>query len=248
MDDMQMMNMDHLPEIPQEQAQQEDSQQDQQQATQSQQQVAPQENWRTLREAKERAEKERDEAIRFIKEKLQQAPQTQQQSDDELSFTLGNDDFVEGKHVKPVADVVKKTRKELHEIREQLNYYKQQAAEQRLRAECPDVDKVLTPDNIAELARRMPALAQQINNTSDLYEKGRAAFDLIRSLGIYKEDTYQPDKEIAHKNAAKPRPINSIAPQQGESALSHANAFAQGLTADLQKQLYKEMMEARKKM
>lgn len=36
-----------------------------------------------------------------------------------------------------------------------------------------------------------------------------------------------------------------LSPQQGDSPLSKANAFANGLTEDLKKQLQKEMFEAR---
>jgi hypothetical protein len=54
------------------------------------------------------------------------------------------------------------------------------------------------------------------------------------------------DKLRAQKNAAKPKPLASVNPQQGDSPLSKANAFANGLTDDLKKQLRKEMEDARR--
>jgi hypothetical protein len=68
----------------------------------------------------------------------------------------------------------------------------------------------------------------------------------IKKLGIYTEDTYQADRERAQNNANKPRPLASVSPQQGESALSHANPFAGGLTPELKTSLLKEMEAARK--
>ena len=56
----------------------------------------------------------------------------------------------------------------------------------------------------------------------------------------------EADKRKAQENSAKPRPMASVSPQQGESPLSHANAFANGLTPELQKQLWKEMQDAKK--
>jgi len=47
-------------------------------------------------------------------------------------------------------------------------------------------------------------------------------------------------------NTAKPRPLTSVSPQSGESPLSRANAFAEGLTPELKKNLFKEMQEAKK--
>ena len=42
--------------------------------------------------------------------------------------------------------------------------------------------------------------------------------------------------------------VTSVSPQEGAAGpLSKANAFADGLTPDLKKQLYQEMIDARKK-
>ena len=61
-----------------------------------------------------------------------------------------------------------------------------------------------------------------------------------------KPDNYKTDRELAQKNASKPKPLASVSPQQGDSPLSRANAFANGLTNELKAQLRKEMEEARK--
>ena len=64
-------------------------------------------------------------------------------------------------------------------------------------------------------------------------------------MGIYREDNYSKDRDKAQSNASKPKPLASVSPQQGDSPLSRANAFANGLTDELKSQLRKEMEQAR---
>jgi hypothetical protein len=52
---------------------------------------------------------------------------------------------------------------------------------------------------------------------------------------------------IAHKNASKPKPLASVSPQQADSPLSKANAFANmPLSKEVKNQLHKEMIAAMK--
>ena len=68
---------------------------------------------------------------------------------------------------------------------------------------------------------------------------------MVKKLGISEQVMVDNQgKATAQRNAAKPRPTASISPQQGETPLSRANAFANGLTEEMKKQLYKEMLEA----
>jgi hypothetical protein len=92
-----------------------------------------------------------------------------------------------------------------------------------------------------------PELAETLGSSSNLYGKAVSAYTMIKNLGIYQEDQYSPDKQKAQANAAKPRPLASVGTQQGDSPLTRANAFAEGLTDDLKRQLRKEMAEAIKR-
>ena len=196
-------------------------------------------NIRALRESKARAERERDEALKL----LQQAKKsnTDTETDDDLS--VSPDDLVEGKHLN-------KYYKKMKTLEKQMQQYQQQnsdaSAETRLRTEHNDFNKVVNAHNIELLRESYPNLAHTLNSSTDLYSKGSAAYTMIKELGIY-TDQYDPDKKRALDNAAKPKPLTSINPQQGDSPLSHANAFANGLTDDLKSQLRKEMSEARKR-
>jgi len=204
-------------------------------------------NVRALREKAERAERlerERDELMRRLQEAQTPKSQTQEVSRDE-DFDLAPDALAEGKHLTRMAHKVK-------ELEKQLKGYQMQSAEalaeQKIRLQYPDFDKVVSASNIDLLREQFPDIAEMIHNTPDIYKKASSAYTLIRQMGIHREDTHAQDREIAQKNAAKPKPLVSIAPQQGDTPLSRANAFANGLTEDLKEQLRKEMFESRRRM
>ena len=196
-------------------------------------------NLRILREAAERALRERDAAI----EQLQQFKKPQQQEPVNEDLPISSDDLVEGKHLAPYAQRIKQLEKQQ---KEQLEQTMTATAELKLRTQYSDFDKVVTMENIQQLSASFPELAKTINSHKDLYEKAASAYTLIKKFGIYSEEPFNADKQKAIENSNKPRPLTSISPQQGESPLSRVNAFANGLTDDLKKQLLKEMEEARK--
>lgn len=227
----------------QEQPQQEMQQPEQPQEQQQQEQESGNaRNIRELREKKEQLERERDAYYQRLQEI--EAAQKQKQSQETASQedNLGPDDLVEWRHVQ----------KHLKELREELNSYKQQTststAEARLRTEYPDLDAIVNQRNLQELSKSYPELAQTLNSTSDFYTKAKSAYTLIKRLGIATSEQYEKDKQRAEDNAQKPRPLSSVNPQEGDSPLSHANAFAEGLTDDLRKKLWQEMVEAKKNL
>jgi len=198
-------------------------------------------NFERLRAENKRLQQERDEILKHIKQ--QQEAQKQKVVDDTKDFNVAPDDIVEGRHLS-------KYDKEIKLLKEQLNKYQQQnsqsSAEIKLKSKYPDFDKVVTSETIKGLRDKFPEIASTINSTSDLYTKGTSAYTLIKQLGIYKEDQFVKEKEAALNNISKPRPVSSIAPQEGSSPLSRANAFANGLTDELKEQLRKEMSSSRK--
>jgi len=233
--------MENLPEtqMPQEEPQAEASQLD-----------SRAKNFEALRLSKERAEKERDEALRMMRE--MQSLKGQKKYEEKLegkepeqqSFGLNPDDLVEGKHLSAYD---KRIRELESKLERQYKQAQQQAIEAKLKAEYPDFDNVVNIDNINALRSAYPELAHTINSSTDLYSKAVSAYTLIKNMGLYRPDTYQKEKQQVAKNAAKPRPVSSVAPQEGDSPMSRANAFAEGLTDDLKKKLYQEMQELRKR-
>lgn len=202
-------------------------------------------NFRELKEQKEQIQRERDEYARRLHEYEQQLKPQAKQVEEEPETQYAPDDLVEAKYLK-------KYDKKIRELEEKLNNTEQRTTihnvEARLKANYPDIEKVVNTDNIEILKAAYPELAQSLNSNPDIYSKAAATYTLIKKLGIMPEDTYMEDKQKAQKNAVKPRPLASVNAQQGDSPLSKANAFANGLTDDLKAQLRREMEEARKRM
>ncbi len=199
-------------------------------------------NHRRLREKAERAERERDEANRKLQELEARAAQSSQVDDEEIR--LSPDDLAEGKHISKVTQKIKRLENELKQYRQQSSV---DSAEARLKAQYVDFDKVVSRENIEALRESYPELATSIHSTPDIYARAVSAYTMIKKMGIYQDtQQYDADRELAQRNAAKPKPTASISPQQGDSPLSKANAFANGLTKELKAQLIKEMAESRR--
>jgi hypothetical protein len=157
-------------------------------------------------------------------------------------FHIGPDELAEGKHLNKVVQEMKRLRGELNEYKKKSSA---ETTEARIKAEYPDFEKVVSRENIEHLNTHYPELAYTLGATEDLYKTARAAYTLIRKLGISPEvNTYDMDKETAQRNSSKPRPLASVSPHQGDSALSRANAFANGFTDDVKEALRKEMFES----
>lgn len=201
-------------------------------------------NFRQLREQKEAIQRERDYLLSLVNNQSQTKPVAQNNHvEEDYDINIEPDAIAEGKHLT-------KIQKELKNVKKQLQQYQQNSetniVEAKIRAVCPDFERVCSPENIAMLRDTDPELAATINSSGDLYNKAVSAYKAIKRYNIGAQDLYLDDKLRAQKNAAKPKPMASLSPQQGESPLAAANAFANGLTDDLKKNLYKEMMELRK--
>ena len=201
-------------------------------------------NLRILRERSERAERERDELMRYLQELQSQLPKSQQNNVEEPEdFNVNPDDLAEGKHLLKLVNKISKLEKKLEES-EKKSYIN--TVDLKIKRDFPDFDKVASFDNLKKLREMDPDIADAILATTDPYKQYALAYKMVKNLGIYREDKYINDREIAIKNSAKPRPLTSLSPQEGEGPLSKANAFANGLTDELKKQLHREMIESMK--
>jgi hypothetical protein len=206
------------------------------------QKPAPQESWKALREKAERAERRAEELESII---LESRSKKQPEVEEDLDINVDDDSLVEGKHLS-------KVNKKIHALQQQLKQYEQQSTvsntEIKLKTQYPDFDSIVSVDNLNSLRSMYPEIAHTIDSSDDLYSKAITAYTIIKKLGISPQnDPFKNEKETAHRNAAKPKSLASISPQQGDSPLSKANAFANGtLTEELKKQMAKEMNEYRK--
>jgi len=130
-------------------------------------------------------------------------------------------------------------------VDQQLNETKQEiyrmSSEYRLKSNYPDFEKVVNETTIAKLKEKNATIAAAIGQVPDVYSQAAAAYEAIKSMGIYQEDTYGEERDRAQENANKPRPLQSLSPQKGDSAVSQATAFGEGLTDERKKQVWKEM-------
>jgi hypothetical protein len=200
------------------------------------------ENMRALREKTERLQRQNEEYARTLQEiayrdQLAAQQQQQYQQPQQPEIDPGDDDLIEGKHYKKLARDLKEVQRQAYEA----------AVESRIRGQFPDYDKVVNLETIKALKIAEPEWASSLAANPNFLEKAVGTYKAIQRLNLTADTTYDADKAIAQKNAAKPRTITSISPQQGESPLTRANAFANGLTPELQKQLWKEMQETRKR-
>lgn len=213
------------------------------------QKPAPQQSWRDLREKAERAREKAERAERRAQE-LEQIildAQTKEKTvEEDLDVTMDDDSLVEGKHLS-------KVNKKIQNLERQLKQYEQQSSlsstEAKLKTQYPDFDRVVSEENLNDLRNMYPEIAHTINSSDDLYSKAVAAYTMIKKLGIMPEvDIYKNEKDLAQKNAAKPKSLASISPQKGDNPLSKANAFANGgdFSDELKSQLWKEMNQYRR--
>lgn len=195
-------------------------------------------NFKQLRKKAEQVAKERDEALARLREyeaRIKQ-PATPEESDE---LTMQPDELAEGKHIS-------KVQKQLNKLREEVRVA---TTEAKLKAQYPDFDSVVSKENILALRDMYPEIAQALNSSPDLYATAASAYTLIKKLGLNANAAqYDAEKKIVQANAAKPKPLASVSPQQGDSPLSRANAFANGLTDELKTQLLREMEQARRSM
>lgn len=217
----------------------------------SPQQLAPPEsqadkNFAELRRQHHRALMEKEELQQRIARYEASRPKSEAPSeaaDEEL--TIGDDDLPEGKHLKQVdKKSERRFKKQEAEIQALKKKVEEEFIENKIRARFPDFESIVNPESIRVLAEEDPELAYTIQSSPDGYNRAILAYKEIKKRGIVPNTSYDADKQRAKDNAAKPRPLVSAAPQQGDSPLSHANAFANGLTPELRKQLWKEMQDS----
>lgn len=199
-------------------------------------------NFRLLREKMEKIQRERDEAINYIKNiEAKAVSNLSVNNNDDEDFNLDPDALAEGKHISKVT-------KRIKDLEQQLKNFKQQSEESlieaKLKARYNDFDKIVSQENIESLRQSHPEIWATINTTPDLYNKAISAYTLIKELKIARDETYDPYKQVVQKNLSKPRPVTSVNVQQGDSPLSRANAFEQGLSEELKAQLHREMVDA----
>jgi hypothetical protein len=209
-------------------------------------------NFREMRMQMAQRDREIEELRQLINSQKQAAVQQKADEEADREFSFDPEDLANGGHLNAMAKRMKVLEKKLQQTQQQSEEAKKQAykadVEQHLRRIYPDFDSVISNENVEKFAQQYGALAKSIANDPDYFNQCSAAYMAIKNTGISTAATYQPQIDRIKQNMAKPRPLTSIAPQQAESPLARANAFAEGLTPELQKSLNAEMNLARRRI
>jgi hypothetical protein len=203
-------------------------------------------NFKAIRSEKERVEREnerllreRDDAIRYAREyemRLQQQYPPQQQQVDEFD-QLKPDDLVEVKHVQNKMRQMEAKMAQM-EQKNQIGMI-----ESQLKSKYSDFEDVVSQSNLNALKEAHPDIYKTIYTSNDLYSKGSAAYQLIKQfVKAPEENNYSEERSKVVANAARPRNINTLKPQQSTGALDNASLYAKGKAEmDRKKQVYDHM-------
>ncbi len=201
-------------------------------------------DWRALRaradeakhlaREKEALERERD----FYRQQAMKPGATNNTEDDYLSDTERS----LKREMEDLRSQMQKQARETEEAKRQVYVSKSEAA---LIRDYPDINKVVTEENVAIFKSQYPSLYNAAVSSSDVYDVGAATYEFLIAKGIYKKPK-SPISQIvnsANRNAGKPRSISSVSPQSGDTPIKQAsNYMGSSISSeDERKQLWAEM-------
>ena len=150
-------------------------------------------NFAELRKAREAAERKAERIEReneILREQMYSrkvAPAKEEIED--FDFSLADDDLSTGKDMRQVYAKTKVLEKRIKDMQE----------ESRIRARYPDLDSVVTDENIYLLRQQEPEIAASLNLAPDSWDKLAAVYTMIKKTGIHKTHAYDSDKIKAVK-------------------------------------------------
>jgi len=159
------------------------------------------------------------------------------QSDD--LATVGNTEKIFLKHSKP-------SKKKMEELENKLKMMEAQLEEQKLRAKYPDLENVLSKENVDLLKKEEPEIAEMLAKMSPgSKEQIVSTYRWIKRIVPTPTQHEVPlEKKKAEINKKKPLSVQSLG---NASAIGNMQAFENGLTKELKAQLWKEMNECSKR-
>lgn len=204
-------------------------------------------NFKAMRDRAEASERRAAELERMIQANLNQNQQsTKIEIAEEDDFDFNDDSYVEGKQFKKY---VKGLKKQLVETKQQMKEFKEQSsvanAEMRLKSEFPDFNTVVSQANLQKLAENKPVLYRSIMANQDIYDKGYAAYEMIKSSGMYSDAYSEQDKRL-EENKSKPRSSATVAPQTSDTPLSRVGDYDRRILSEERKdQLLRQVADAK---
>lgn len=220
-----------------------------QQQAQPTQESPKETSMRILRERAEAAERRALELERMVQMNMSQQQQStkMQLMDEDDDFDLSDDTYIEGKHLKKY---VKGLKQELKNTKKQFEEYHQQQsvtqAEIRLKSQFSDFDAIVSKENLEKLQMQKPALYRTILANNDIYDKGYAAYEIIKASGLVHDTYHELDRKV-EENRSKPRSAANVSPQSGDTPLTRVGDYDRRiLSEDRKDQLRRQVEEAKR--
>lgn len=194
-------------------------------------------NTRNLRERAESAERRTRELEYMIQQNMsQQQGNKIKLVEEEDDFDVSDDTYIEGKHLKKH---IKKLKQKNDILEKKFVEFAQKneatQAEIQLKNRFNDFDSVVNTENLKKLQYQKPELYNIIVAAPHLYDKGHAAYEMIKNSGILNHDYEDVDRRI-EQNKSKPRSASNAAPQQGDTPLAHVGDFDRRVLSPERKQ------------
>ena len=217
-------------------------------AQQSVKESSKESNLRILRERAEAAERRALELERMIQNQNEPKPISHTTNEDD-DIDIPDDSYVEGRQVKKYINNLKR---QVKATQEQFDKYNQQnsltQAEIRLKSQFSDFDNVVSKENIQKLAELKPALHRTIFANNDIYDRGYAAYELIKSSGILPTGNESIDRKL-EENKSKPRSMATASPQTSNTPLTRVGDYDRRvLTEERKDQLRRQVEEAKRNL
>jgi hypothetical protein len=188
------------------------------------QETSQQINLRALRERAERAERRAYELEMAQK-------QSKPTEDDDVDF--GEDDAIlETKHLKKYH---KKQKDKSTQTQAQIDAIQSTLSELRLRAKHPDIDSVVTDENLDKLKRIKPSIWRSIMANPDMVDRGEVAHDAISTWVAPKRSDDHVERRL-EENKSKPRPVATAGAQTATTPLSQLSNFDRRVLTEEDKQ------------
>jgi hypothetical protein len=193
-------------------------------------------NWNEARRKMEMLERQNSE----LQEKFNKMSMAQSQTQNDDLASLADDDIVTAKQARGLAE------KMARQVADQaIRDREASTMEERLISKYGDFNSVVTKENIDIFNKNEPELAMSLQALAyDPYAQATAAYKMLKKYGLGVSEEVAKNKQRALDNSKKPVSVQSVTKQS--SAIGNVSTFENGLTPELQKQLWKEMQEAKK--
>lgn len=207
--------------------------------------IQKEQNLRILRERAQAAEQRAKELEYYLQQNMNQNKPSVKMEIEEDDIDVSDDSYIEGyqfkKYVRNLKNEFKKTTAQLQEMTQRSAI---EQAELKLRSDYPDLNQVVNEENLFTLSKLKPSLYRSIMATNDLYDRGSAAYEMIKNSGIVQE--YTPVDRRIDQNKSKPRSAASVAPQSSETPLARAGDYDRRiLTPEYKERLLRQVAEAK---